>query len=156
MTAAVKTAATRVYAYVAGAGRNTEAEGGHAYILREIRDNDALKTAAKKAAGVGTNIRMTLLAIIAVMERVAVSSRSLTIFTADQFIANAFTDYLSGWKANGWRNRQGRAVANSDLFARIDDLMDRNQTSIEWLPRDLDDPNMNRARGLARQAARTA
>lgn len=70
-----------------------------------------------------TNNRMELLAVVRAVEYVSdnISSASLSrvqIVTDSQYVFDN-KGRAAGWRHNGWRNRYGREIENSDLWKRF-------------------------------------
>lgn len=43
------------------------------------------------------------------------------------------TEWLEGWKADGWRRSKGKPVQNQDLWEKLDVLNQRHMISWEWV-----------------------
>nr|BAL52924.1 ribonuclease H [uncultured beta proteobacterium] len=76
-----------------------------------------------------TNNRMELQAVIAALEALK-RPVPVTIYTDSQYVQKGVTEWLPRWKARQWRTASGHAVANRDLWERLDDLA--TQLPITW------------------------
>jgi ribonuclease HI len=65
-----------------------------------------------------TNNRMELTAVIAALEGLKVPCR-VSVTTDSNYVVKGMTEWLVGWKRNGWRNSQKREVMNRDLWERL-------------------------------------
>lgn len=64
-----------------------------------------------------TNQRMELRAVLAAVEAL---EGELGIWTDSAYVANCFRDrWYVGWERRGWRNAQGKPVANQDLWVPL-------------------------------------
>lgn len=71
-----------------------------------------------------------------------------------QYAMNAVTQWLPGWKRNGWKTSAGKPVANRDLVVRIDTLLSGRTVNFVYVPaHQVDGDPLN---ALADQAASEA
>lgn len=109
-----------------GACRGNPGPGGWGAILRfgvhekELRGSEAETT----------NNRMELMAAIAALEALT-EPCSVALTTDSQYLRQGVTQWLAGWKCNGWKTSNKQPVKNQDLWQRIDAVSQRHQ--IEWL-----------------------
>lgn len=109
-----------------GACRGNPGPGGWGAILRfgvhekELRGSEAETT----------NNRMELMAAIAALEALT-EPCSVALTTDSQYLRQGVTQWLAGWKRNGWKTSNKQPVKNQDLWQRIDAVSQRHQ--IEWL-----------------------
>ena len=75
-----------------------------------------------------TNNRMELTAAIKGLERLPVE-QSARIYTDSEYVKKGITEWLPGWRVRGWK-RKGGALANQDLWLRLDTLT-RSHT-VDW------------------------
>ena len=76
-----------------------------------------------------TNNRMELMAAIEALKAVAGKS-PVTLVTDSQYVRRGITEWISGWKRNGWRTASKGAVKNQDLWQELDRL--NSNQSIDW------------------------
>ncbi|PBK73628.1 ribonuclease H-like protein [Armillaria solidipes] len=77
------------------------------------------------------------------------------IVTDSEYVILGMTEYIYKWRTSGWRNSQGKRVANLDLFLKLDDaigLIEQEgiQVGFWHIPRELN----SEADELAKAAAR--
>lgn len=65
-----------------------------------------------------TNNRMELTAVIAALESLKVPCE-VTVTTDSNYVVKGMTEWIEGWKRNGWRNSQKKDVLNRDLWERL-------------------------------------
>ncbi|MGW3498426.1 ribonuclease H family protein [Streptomyces sp. NPDC001020] len=58
----------------------------------------------------------------------------LEIRMDSQYAMKAVTTWLPGWKRKGWKTASGKPVANQELVARIDALLDGRQVEFRYVP----------------------
>lgn len=77
-----------------------------------------------------TNNRMELLAVIRALE--ALTRRcSVQLHTDSKYVQQGITEWIHGWKKNGWRTSARKPVKNDDLWKELDAVS--QQHDIEWL-----------------------
>jgi ribonuclease HI len=79
-----------------------------------------------------TNNRMELMAAIAALEALKRACH-VELHTDSQYLRNGITQWISGWKANGWKTAQKKPVKNADLWQRLDEARRRHDVSWHWV-----------------------
>ena len=98
-----------------------------------------------------TNNRMELVAAISGLE--ALKRRSdVDLFTDSAYVKNGITAWVHGWKKNGWRTADKKAVKNAELWQELDALRDKHHVTWHWLKGHAGHPENERADELARLA----
>jgi ribonuclease HI len=79
-----------------------------------------------------TNNRMELQAAI---EALAVLNTPCEIefFTDSNYLKDGVTQWISGWKRNGWKTKAKAPVKNEDLWRRLDTLLAPHKVTWRWL-----------------------
>ncbi|MFQ3547034.1 MAG: ribonuclease HI [Termitinemataceae bacterium] len=81
-----------------------------------------------------TNNRMELSAAVLALEAVSADQTLkdcvITLYTDSQYVQKGITNWIQGWKRNGWRTSSKEPVKNQDLWLRLDQLA--GQLAIEW------------------------
>lgn len=96
-----------------------------------------------------TNNRMELLAAISALEALARPS-TLTIVTDSAYVKNGVSQWIQGWKRNGWRTADKKPVKNVDLWQRLDEAQARHQVTWQWIKGHAGHAENERADELAR------
>lgn len=109
-----------------GACRGNPGPGGWGAILRFGQHEKELKGGEVET----TNNRMELMAAIAALEALTEPCK-VSLTTDSQYLRQGVTQWLAGWKRNGWKTASKQPVKNQDLWQRIDAISQRHQ--IEWL-----------------------
>jgi ribonuclease HI len=96
-----------------------------------------------------TNNRMELLAAITALESLTRPS-GITVVTDSAYVKNGVTQWIHGWKRNGWRTADKKPVKNTELWQRLDAAQARHKVRWEWIKGHAGHPENERADELAR------
>lgn len=84
-----------------------------------------------------TNNRMELTAVIEALRLVLAapswSVHPVAVFTDSQYVQKGISQWISGWKRNGWRTASKDPVKNKDLWVLLDELASRLQLRWVWV-----------------------
>lgn len=78
-----------------------------------------------------TNNRMELMAAIKALEAVK-RPVPIDLVTDSEYVKNGITQWIHGWKRNGWRTASKDPVKNADLWQRLDELVRAANVSWHW------------------------
>jgi ribonuclease HI len=92
---------------------------------------------------------MELLAAISALEALTRESQ-LTIVTDSAYVKNGVTEWIHGWKRNGWRTAGKDPVKNADLWQRLDAAQARHKVVWRWIKGHAGHVENERADELAR------
>lgn len=98
---------------------------------------------------VSTNNRMELTAAIEALEHFPEGAQ-IGMRCDSQYVVKSVTEWMSSWKAKGWRNSKG-AVMNLDLMQRLDELASQRDVKWTWVQGHAGDPLNERADRLVTQ-----
>ena len=76
-----------------------------------------------------TNNQMEMQAVIEGLKLLSRPSR-VEVVTDSSYVAKGCTEWLPGWKRNGWRRRDGRQlvpIKNEELWRELDALLSKHQ-----------------------------
>lgn len=79
-----------------------------------------------------TNNRMEMMAAIAGLETLKQPCR-VDLYTDSTYVQKGVTEWLSGWKARGWKTADRKPVKNSDLWQRLDEAARRHDVRWHWI-----------------------
>lgn len=118
----------KVTLYTDGACKGNPGPGGWGVVLRY---GDSMKTLCGGERNT-TNNRMELMAAI---EGLRALKRSCTVdlYTDSQYVRKGITEWLSGWKKNGWKTAARKPVKNDDLWKALDEEVGRHQVAWHWV-----------------------
>ncbi|MCU1547706.1 MAG: ribonuclease family protein, partial [Arthrobacter sp.] len=102
----------------------------------------------------GTNNQGELMAVLDLFRATAhVPGEDLRILCDSQYVINAVTKWMPGWKRKGWRKADGKPVLNVDLFKEIDQALIGRKYTFQWVRghagHDLNEAADDRARAAA-------
>ncbi|MDY0883961.1 ribonuclease HI [Dongia soli] len=98
-----------------------------------------------------TNNRMEMMAAIIALETLKRPSQ-VALYTDSQYLMKGVTEWMPGWKRNGWRTSDKKPVKNSDLWQRLDHAIKPHRVSWHWVKGHAGHPENERADLLAREA----
>ena len=102
-----------------------------------------------------TNNRMEMLAAIEAL-KAAPAGAPVRLFTDSQYVKNGITQWIAGWKRNGWRTAAKKPVKNQDLWQALDALAEKREIEWRWVKGHAGDAGNERADTLARRGAEQA
>ena len=137
----------RVRIYTDGACSGNPGPGGWGALLIFGRTEREISGAEPGT----TNNRMELMAAISALEALS-RPCAADVFTDSQYVRNGITNWIRGWKANGWRTADKKPVKNEDLWRRLDAACARHEVAWHWVRGHADDALNNRVDGMARAA----
>jgi ribonuclease HI len=140
-----------LFAYTDGACSGNPGPGGWGALLI-ARDGDTVLKERELCGGEPetTNNRMELLAAIHALESLSRAS-TITVITDSAYVKGGITQWLYGWKKNGWRTSNKKPVKNEDLWQRLDAARTRHSVTWEWVKGHAGHPENERADELARR-----
>ena len=100
-----------------------------------------------------TNNRMELTAAIEGLKRLK-ESCAVEIVTDSNYLKNGITQWIHGWKRNGWKTAEKKPVVNQDLWVLLDELVTSHQMQWTWTKGHASHEDNNRCDELASRAAR--
>ncbi len=100
-----------------------------------------------------TNKRMELTAAMEGL-RVLKEPCEVEVVTDSQYVKNGITQWIHGWKRNGWKTASKKPVVNQDLWTELDQLASKHKLEWTWTKGHADHDDNNRCDELATRAAR--
>ena len=139
-----------LFAYTDGACSGNPGPGGWG-VLMIARKGDAVVKTRELNGGEAdtTNNRMELLAAISALEALK-RDTEITVVTDSAYVKNGVSQWIHGWKRNGWRTADKKPVKNVDLWQRLDEVRARHRVTWEWIKGHAGHPENERADELAR------
>jgi ribonuclease HI len=116
-----------VQLFTDGACSGNPGPGGWAFILRHPASGKELEQSGGEAET--TNNRMELTAAVRGLE--ALKQRAqVELLTDSVYVGKGISEWLTKWKANGWRRKDGKKlvpIANEELWRELDLLLANHQ-----------------------------
>ena len=134
----------KIAIYTDGACKGNPGPGGWGAILRLGKQEKELWGGEPAT----TNNRMELTAVI---EALAALKRpvSATVYSDSQYVLNGISQWIHGWKKNGWRTSDKKPVKNADLWQQLDRLASLHTLEWVWVKGHAGHPENERADALA-------
>ncbi len=139
----------RVQLITDGACLGNPGPGGWAFILR-YNDHRKEKYGSEPET---TNNRMELTAAIEGLRAIR-ELCEVEVITDSEYVKNGITNWIHGWKRNGWRTSSKKPVVNQDLWRELDALASKHRTTWTWTKGHANHDDNNRCDELATEAAR--
>jgi ribonuclease HI len=134
----------QVEIYTDGACRGNPGPGGWGVLMRAGQAERELCGGEQQT----TNNRMELQAAI---EGLAALKRPcrVALYTDSEYLRKGITEWLNGWKRNGWKTSARKPVKNQDLWQRLDHEVTRHEIRWHWVKGHSGHPENERADALA-------
>ncbi|XP_037945509.1 ribonuclease H1 isoform X2 [Teleopsis dalmanni] len=95
-------------------------------------EDHPLNTAKPVIGRVTNNVGEIQAAIYAIKVAHDIAIPKLCISTDSQFLINAITLWVRGWKRNNWQLKSGGPVKNVTDFRELDELIQKGLTTVKW------------------------
>lgn len=122
-----------VQLFTDGACSGNPGPGGWGYILRHPASGKEKEASGGLAET--TNNQMELQAVIEGLQ--ALKSRSrVEVVTDSSYVAKGSSEWLPGWKRNGWQRKEGKSfkpVKNVEYWQALDQLLARHQVQFKLI-----------------------
>ncbi len=79
-----------------------------------------------------TNNRMELMAAIMALESLNRPCQ-VELSTDSTYVLKGITEWMSNWKARGWKTANKKPVKNEDLWRRLDAAIGRHDVQWQWV-----------------------
>lgn len=144
-----------LFAYTDGACSGNPGPGGWG-VLMLAKDGETVLRSRELNGGEAdtTNNRMELLAAISALE-VLKRPSAITVVTDSAYVKNGVSQWIHGWKRNGWRTADKKPVKNAELWQALLAAAERHQIEWKWVKGHAGHPDNERADRLASDAADT-
>ncbi len=136
--------AAKVVLYTDGACKGNPGPGGWGAVLNY---GDARKLMHGGEANT-TNNRMELMAAIKGLSALKRSCQ-VELYTDSQYVRKGITEWMHGWKRNGWKTAAKKPVKNEDLWRALDDEVSRHSVNWHWVKGHAGNPGNELADQLA-------
>lgn len=136
-----------VVLYTDGACRGNPGPGGWGAYLKYGDVEKKLKGYDQQT----TNNRMELSAVIYGLKQLSRSCQ-IELKTDSKYVLQGVTEWMPGWKKNGWKTAAKKPVKNVDLWQVLDKEVSRHTINWQWVKGHSGDPGNEMADLLANQA----
>lgn len=135
-----------VIAYTDGACSGNPGPGGWGVWLRMGEHEKEIFGGEKHT----TNQRMEMQAAIEAL-RTLKHRCNITIYSDSTYVVKGITEWIHGWKRNGWKNSKKQDVANADLWQQLDTANQQHKVTWLWVKGHSGNEGNERADELARR-----
>ena len=135
----------RVTIYTDGACSGNPGPGGWGVLLSYGEARRSLQGGESET----TNNRMELMAAIMALEALT-RPCVIDLWTDSQYVRQGITEWLAGWKRNGWKTAARKPVKNDDLWKRLDEAQSRHRVDWHWVKGHAGHTENEEVDGLAR------
>ena len=118
----------KVELFTDGGCRGNPGPGGWGSLLRFGEHEKELYGYDKET----TNNRMELMAAIAGLEYLN-EPCEVVLTTDSQYVRQGITNWITGWKAKGWKTAAKKPVKNKDLWIRLDEASNKHDIDWRWV-----------------------
>lgn len=81
----------------------------------------------------GTNNQGELTAVLELFRATAHLDDELLVQCDSQYVINAVTKWMAGWKRKGWRKADGQPVMNREILEQLDEAVAGRRYRFEWV-----------------------
>jgi len=134
----------KVELYTDGACSGNPGPGGWGVVLRYNGHEKELYGSDTET----TNNRMELLAAIEGLNALK-QPCTVDLYTDSTYVMKGVTEWLTGWKARGWKTADKKPVKNQELWERLDEAITRHTINWHWVKGHDGHPENERADALA-------
>jgi ribonuclease HI len=139
-----------VQLYTDGACLGNPGPGGWAYILRHPGSGAERESSGSEPET--TNNRMELRAVIEGLSALTRPSH-VQLYSDSQYVLKGLREWMTSWKAKGWRTADKKPVKNAELWQRLDELKAEHTLTFHWVKGHAGHPENERCDQLATRAA---
>jgi len=144
----------QVVIYTDGACKGNPGPGGWGALLRAADGTEKELCGGELGT---TNNRMEMMAVLVALKSLK-RPCDVVLHLDSQYVLKGITEWLSGWKARGWKTASKEPVKNVDLWQELDAVVSQAGHHIDWrwVKGHAGDPGNERADALANQGVAKA
>lgn len=81
-----------------------------------------------------TNNRMELAAVIGALRKLSDVPGPIHVYTDSTYVIRGISQWIWGWRRNGWKTAEGKEVLNQDLWKDLSGLLGRREkgSEVKW------------------------
>lgn len=142
-----------VQLFTDGACKGNPGPGGWGFILKHPASGSERESSG--GAAETTNNQMELQAVIEGLKALTRKTR-VEVVTDSTYVAKGSSQWMPGWKKNGWRRREGKSwkpVKNVEFWQELDELLSSHEVTFQVVKGHSGHPENERCDELAVDAA---
>ena len=121
-------AAEKITIYTDGACSGNPGLGGWGAILLYKEHRKEIFGGEKDS----TNNRMELRAVIEALKCLKKTATAV-VYTDSKYVQNGITEWIHGWKKNGWKSAAKKPIKNVDLWQDLDAESSKHKVEWKWV-----------------------
>jgi ribonuclease HI len=137
----------QVEIFTDGACSGNPGPGGWGAIIRLVGTDSTKEFFGGEADT--TNNRMELTAALKALEALK-EPVEVNLYTDSDYVNKGISQWIHGWKRNGWRTADKKPVKNAELWQALDLARQRHKVTWHWVKGHAGHPENERADQLAR------
>lgn len=98
-----------------------------------------------------TNNRMEMSAALFALKALPQRCK-VNLYTDSMYLKDGVTQWMIGWKKNGWKTANKKPVKNQDLWLALDEVLSHHEITWHWVKGHAGHPQNEHADALARNA----
>ena len=138
--------------YADGACKGNPGPGGWGAWLKFEQNAQLSEKELCGGEALTTNNRMELTAVICALQALT-RACEVKVYTDSVYVQKGMTEWMTGWKARGWRTADKKPVKNDDLWKKLDVVAAQHQVQWLWVKGHSGNAGNERADALANQGA---
>ncbi len=99
-----------------------------------------------------TNNRMELAGALAALTNLTSAPVDVEVRSDSRYVVQMVEAWIPGWRARGWRKKDGKPVLNIELVMALDTAARNHKTRFRWVKGHANEPGNVRADALANDA----
>lgn len=121
----------KVTLYTDGACKGNPGPGGWGALLQATTDKGIVEKELCGGERETTNNRMEMMAVIEGLSALK-KPCEVTLYLDSKYVMQGMNEWISGWKARGWKTAAKQPVKNVDLWQRLDAVVSTTGHTIDW------------------------
>ena len=101
-----------------------------------------------------TNQQMELMAAIEAIKNFGTPDEEICIMTDSMYVMRGITEWITGWKLNGWKTSKNKPIANLELWKELDLEVLKITVKFEWVRAHNRNPHNDKVDYAARSEAK--
>lgn len=112
--------------FVRGSCKGNPGPGAWGAILEQDGETEQMSGTAVST----TNNRMELMAVLEGLGQLD-EGTAVQIYTISDYVYQGITKWINGWRKRNWQKRDGKPVANADLWQELEQLVEKY--TVQWV-----------------------
>ncbi len=119
----------KIEIYTDGACSGNPGPGGWGAVLLYKEHRKEISGGVKET----TNNRMEMQAVIEALKTLKKESAKMVVYTDSKYVLTGISEWIHGWKKNGWKNAAKKPIKNIDLWQELDAEVAKHEIKWVWV-----------------------